>query len=106
MDLQATHLQTDIIKLLPLELSDFNELFAVASDPLIWEMHPQKDRYKKEVFQQFFDSGIASKGAFKIIDKKNNEIIGSTRYYDFSEENSSVAIGYTFLAKKYWARKI
>jgi RimJ/RimL family protein N-acetyltransferase len=99
---RPTHLENDLIKLRPITPDDFEVLFEVASDPLIWEQHPTKDRYKREVFQKFFDGAIEGNTAFLIIDKATNKIIGSTRYYDFKPENSSIAIGYTFLAKAFW----
>lgn len=102
---QPTTLEDALIRLVPLQESDFDNLFQVASDPLIWEQHPTKDRYKREVFQLFFDGALASKAAFLIIDKATNTLVGSTRYYDYKPENLSIAIGYTFLAKKYWGGK-
>lgn len=102
MNLQPTHLETEIVKLIPLKEKDFEALFAVASDPLIWEQHPSDDRYKRDVFQSFFKDGLASKGAFIIVDKLTNEVIGSSRYYLYEPENHSVSIGYTFFARKYW----
>lgn len=104
MNLQPTNLETDIVKLVPLRETDFEALFSVASDPLIWEQHPSYDRYKREVFQLFFNEGIASKGAFLIVDKQNDTVIGSTRYYNYNSEELSVAIGYTYFARKYWGR--
>ncbi len=99
---QPLSLENAIVKLLPLVTSDFAHVFEVASDPLIWEQHPTKDRYKEEVFQLFFDGALASNTAFIIIDKTLNKIIGSTRYYDYQPEKSSIAIGYTFLNRAYW----
>ncbi|WJS94330.1 GNAT family N-acetyltransferase [Flavobacterium johnsoniae] len=101
-NLQPPILEDDIVKLIPLEENHFEELFEVASDPLIWEQHPSKDRSNREGFRTFFDAGLQSKGAFLILDKQTNEIIGTTRYYDNKQENSSIAIGYTFLARKFW----
>lgn len=95
-------LENNLVKLVPLTIGDFDLLFEVAADPLIWEQHPARDRYKREVFQTFFDAAVSSRTAFLIVDKKTNEVIGSTRYYDFKPETSSVAIGYTFLACAYW----
>lgn len=99
---QPANLEDNIVKLIPLNGLDFENIFQVASDPLIWEQHPTKDRYKKEVFQLYFDSAIASKTAFLIIDKSADKIIGCTRYYDFNPDNASIAIGYTFLSRQYW----
>jgi RimJ/RimL family protein N-acetyltransferase len=99
---QPEILEDNILKIVPLKESDFNNLFEVASDPKIWEQHPTKDRYKKDIFRLYFDGAIKSKTAFLIINKSNNKIIGSTRYYDYKPENSSIAIGYTFLSKENW----
>jgi hypothetical protein len=95
-------LENDLVKLIPLDEGDFERLYAVASDPLIWELHPSSDRYKREVFQKFFEGALESKAAFLVFDSKSDTLIGSTRYYDFNPSNSSVAIGYTFLARAYW----
>ena len=54
-DLQPT-LAGKLIELRPLKPADFDALFAAASDPLIWEQHPENTRYKKDVFQTYFDS--------------------------------------------------
>ncbi|MBC7861832.1 MAG: N-acetyltransferase, partial [Bacteroidia bacterium] len=62
-DLRPT-LQTELIKIQPLSVEDFEKLYKVASDPLIWEQHPNKDRYKRDVFETFFKGAIESKGAF------------------------------------------
>lgn len=95
-------LENNKVMLSPLQEQDFEDLYAVASDPKIWEQHPNKDRWKKEVFKTFFDGAIQSEGAFKIIDKTSDSIIGSTRFYDYNEEEKSILIGYTFYATKYW----
>jgi RimJ/RimL family protein N-acetyltransferase len=102
LNLQPEKLENELIELRPLSGKDFDRLFEVSSDPLIWEQHPIKDRYKREVFQMFFDSAIASKSSFLIFDKTTGELMGSTRFYDFQPELSKLAIGYTFLARKFW----
>lgn len=100
--LQPTHLQNHFIRLVPLQKNDFEKLYAVASDPAIWEQHPQPDRHKKEVFQTFFDGALQSGGAFLILDNQNGAPIGSSRYYDYNRTERTIAIGYTFLAKEHW----
>ena len=100
-DLQL-HLKGELIELRPLIPEDWDELFAVACDPLIWEQHPERDRYKQDVFKVFFREALESGGAFVVIDKKTQQIIGSTRYYGYDPEKSEVEIGWTFLARKYW----
>ena len=100
-DLQP-HLRGELIELRPLRREDWNNLFAVASDPLIWEQHPESDRYKKEIFKIFFEGALDSGGAFVVIDTKTRQIIGSTRFYGYNPEKSEIEIGWTFLARKYW----
>lgn len=101
-NLQPDFLENEIIKLIPLEEKHFEELYKVASDPLVWEQHPNKNRYEREVFQNFFEGAIESKGAFLILDKTTNEIAGSTRFYDYEPENNSIFIGYTFYGRNFW----
>jgi N-acetyltransferase len=100
-DLQP-HLKGELIELRPLREDDWDELFAVASDPLIWEQHPESDRYKEDVFKIFFDDALRSGGAFIVIDTQTQQIIGSTRFHGYDPEKSEIEIGWTFLARKYW----
>jgi RimJ/RimL family protein N-acetyltransferase len=101
MNLQPI-LSNQFITLQPLTSNNFEALYAIAADPLIWEQHPDHLRYQKDVFQKYFDSAIESKGAFFIIDTATKDIIGSSRYYELDETNKQIAIGYTFIARKYW----
>jgi hypothetical protein len=55
MDIQKI-LTNDELILNPLRLEDFDVLFAIASDKLLWEQHPNRDRYKREVFEVFFEA--------------------------------------------------
>ncbi len=99
-------LEDENIKLIPLWEDDFERLFEVASDPKIWELHPNKNRYQREIFETFFKGAIESKGAFLVIKKASEEIAGSTRFYHYNEEDNSIFIGYTFYATKFWGKKI
>jgi N-acetyltransferase len=100
-DLQP-HLKGELIELRPLAPGDWDELFAVASDRLIWEQHPESDRYEEDVFKIFFEDALRSGGAFIVIDTQTQQIIGSTRFHGYDREKSEIEIGWTFLAKKYW----
>lgn len=100
-DLQPT-LHGHLMDLRPLRRDDFESLFAAASDPLIWEQHPDRDRHKREVFQKFFDGAIESGGAFAIIDRRSGRIIGSSRYCNLNPDRREVEIGWTFLERAYW----
>ncbi len=96
------HLFGETLRLRPLADSDFEALFAAASDPLIWEQHPDSKRYTRERFEVYFQSGIASKGALVIIDLKSGHLIGSSRYTDHNTQTLSLEIGFTFLTRSYW----
>ncbi|MCZ4225054.1 GNAT family N-acetyltransferase [Pedobacter rhodius] len=102
-DLQPK-LENDLIQVIPLKADDFEKLYAVASDPLIWEQHPNKDRYKREVFENFFKGAMESTGAFIVYDKVTKQVAGSSRYYDLDEANNSVAVGYTFIGRDFWGK--
>jgi RimJ/RimL family protein N-acetyltransferase len=101
IDLQPA-LKGHLIELRPLTRDDFDALFAAASDPLIWEQHPEFDRYKKEIFQMYFDGALESKGAFAIIERASSRIIGSSRYCNLKPAESEVEIGWTFLERRFW----
>ncbi len=96
------HLAGELIGLRPLRLEDFNDLYSVASDPLIWEQHPSKDRYKEEVFKNFFRDALNSGGALIAVDSKEGRVIGSSRYHRYDGEKSEIEIGFTFLARSHW----
>lgn len=95
-------LENELVLLRPLEHSDYEELYHVASDPLIWEQHPVYSRHKREEYDIFFKESMETGMSLVIIDKKTNKIFGSTRYYDFDPENASVKIGGTFLDRAHW----
>ncbi|MGE3799900.1 MAG: GNAT family N-acetyltransferase [Candidatus Kapaibacterium sp.] len=95
-------LEGNLLRLRPLLAEDFDELYAVASDPLIWEQHPVSERYREDVFREFFREAMESGGALIAIDAANGKVIGSSRYYEYNQEKSEVEIGWTFLARPYW----
>lgn len=97
-------LENEIVKLVPLKEDDFEKIYAVSSDPAVWANHPNKNRCEREVFKNFFRGAIDSGGAYLIIDKKTDRVIGSTRFYNYDEKENSVQIGYTFYAVDYWGK--
>ena len=100
-DLQPT-LKGELLELRPLRPEDFQDLYAVAADPLIWEQHPSKDRYKEEVFKAFFREALESGGALLALDCKDGRVIGSSRFHGYSQEKREIEIGWTFLARSHW----
>jgi RimJ/RimL family protein N-acetyltransferase len=90
------------LRLIPLEHEHWPALMQAASDPLIWTLHPEPERYKPDVFRPVFDGGLASGGAYLICDKYSGEVLGTSRYYDFDAGKREIAIGYTFLVRSRW----
>jgi RimJ/RimL family protein N-acetyltransferase len=100
-ELQPT-LTGELIELRPLRQEDFDALYAVASDPLIWEQHPCHDRWQPDVFRAFFREAMESGGALVALDRPDGRVIGSSRFHGYDVERSEVEIGWTFLARSHW----
>jgi RimJ/RimL family protein N-acetyltransferase len=100
-DFQPT-LKGPLLELRPLRSEDFEALYAVASDPLIWEQHFARDRHQRSVFSEFFQKAIESGGALLAIDSMNGEVIGSSRFHGYDPARSEIEIGWSFLARAYW----
>jgi RimJ/RimL family protein N-acetyltransferase len=100
-DLQPV-LTGDLVTLRPLRQEDWHDLFAVASDPLIWEQHPASDRYQEHVFRGFFREALESGGALVVLDAANGHVIGSSRFNRYNQEQNEIEIGWTFLARSHW----
>src|SRR5688572_23765311 len=99
--LQPTLVGT-LIEIRPLMPDDFAALYEAASDPFIWEQHPERGRYRKEVFKNFFDGAIASNGALAVIERTSGRLIGSSRYCNLNMAEREVEIGWTFLERAFW----
>jgi RimJ/RimL family protein N-acetyltransferase len=102
-DLQPT-LNGRLVKLRPIAAADFESLYAVSSDPLVWEQHPERFRYKRDVFETFFQGALDSKGALIALDATTGEVIGSSRFNNWLPEKRLIEVGYTFLARKCWGK--
>jgi RimJ/RimL family protein N-acetyltransferase len=85
----------------PLRQEDYDALFAAASNPLIWEQHPDA-RWREDVFRPFFVEHLATGGALAVVDARSGEVIGTSRYHGYDPERGEVEIGWTFIARDYW----
>jgi RimJ/RimL family protein N-acetyltransferase len=95
-------LSGETLFLRPLKADDFDGLYAAGSDPAVWAGHPAKERYKPEVFRQYFDAQMASKSTLVFIDRATGKLIGCSRYYVAPDQLQAVSIGFTFLNNAYW----
>ena len=90
-------LENESFSLIQTETSHFEKLYFVAGNPVIWEQHPENDRWKREVFIKFFQIAIENTlGCFTIVDKTLDKFIGSTRFYSHDKIDNSIRVGYTF----------
>ncbi|MES2761906.1 MAG: GNAT family N-acetyltransferase [Bacteroidota bacterium] len=94
-------LEDDHVLITPLMEEHFDQLYEVARDPILWIHHPISNGYEAETFKVFFRKAIEI-GSLLIVDKITSKAIGSTRFYNYSKDESSVVIGQTFYAKAYW----
>ncbi|MDH3207965.1 MAG: GNAT family N-acetyltransferase [Gemmatimonadota bacterium] len=95
-------LKGDLVELRPLRADDFDALFAVAADPLIWEQHPAPDRFQEDQFRSFFRESLESGGALVAVGAADGRLIGSSRFHGYDEDHREVEIGWTFLARSHW----
>ena len=102
MDRQPV-LEGERLLLRPLTPGDWDALFAVASDPDVWALHPAHDRWQEPVFRAFFDDALANEGALAVIEKASGQIVGSSRFQGYDPaDGGSVEIGWSFLARRLW----
>jgi RimJ/RimL family protein N-acetyltransferase len=98
-----SRLETQNFTLIQTEPTHFDDLYQVAGDPLVWQQHPEQDRWKREKFTVFFNAGMNNDlGCFSIKDKHLSVFIGSTRFYSYRTADNSVRLGFTFLRPDYW----
>lgn len=100
-DLQP-RLRGELLELRPLRPDDYEQVYAVASDPLIWEQHPSSDRWRPDVFKVFFREALESGGALVAIDLRDGRVIGSSRFNGYDANRRQIEIGWTFLARSHW----
>lgn len=102
-DWRQPTLEGDLLRLRPLRTEDWDALYAVAGDPLIWEQHPAHDRWREPVFREYFANALAHHGAMVVIDKATGAVIGSSRWQHVDDAgDGSCEIGWTFLARSHW----
>ena len=90
------------LTLSPTTPNDWGELFAVAADRLVWEVHPSADRWQEQVFREFFAEGLASGGMLTARHTASGAVIGSSRFSTESTEDGEIEIGWTFLSRAHW----
>lgn len=105
-----TRLTGDLVDLLPLEESHFEELYLAASDQRIWEFytHDWSDRRR---FLNVYRATLAQREEgrvypFVIYHRASKRIIGSTQLMDIVHDDRRLEIGGTWMMPEYWATAV
>jgi len=106
----STELHGDTVALLPLEEYHFAELDCIAQVDRIWEFIPV-DMSTEIKRLSAFNNALTEKMKgtqfpFVIIDKRENKIIGSTRFMNIEPAHRKLEIGWTWLHPDYWATMV
>jgi RimJ/RimL family protein N-acetyltransferase len=91
-----------LVTLRPVTIDDRQALFAAASDPQVWALHPNNDRWKPEVFADYFEDGLKSGGALVALERETGRVMGWSRYDSQFVQPGEIEIGWTFLDRAHW----
>ena len=88
--------------LAPLAEADLAPLAAAMGDPLIWEQHPARDRWRPEVAAPYA-RWLLEAGGTLVARDPDGRAIGCSRFYVADDlPPGGIAIGYTFLVRDHW----
>ena len=105
-----TILHGESVELLPLQREYFEELYAVAADPKLWEFIPMNSSVR-ETFDIVYNAALVerergSQYPFVVYHKPTKKLIGSTRFLDILPKDKKLEIGYTWITREYWGTGI
>lgn len=86
----------------PTRVDDWDALYAIASDPLLWAGHPAWDRHEELVFRAYFETNLASGGCLTICDCADGSVRGASRYSNLDVAQRAIEIGGTYIARAHW----
>ena len=98
-------LENEIVKLRPLELSDYEYLLKYSiEEPELWKFNSGGANGKKNLLK-YISNTIKQRDKeeeypFIVFDKIKNEYVGSTRFYKMNPFNNTVDLGYTWYGKE------
>ena len=99
-------LENDIALLKPLKEEDFDLLLPFSlNEPELW-LYSLSPGNGEENLKTYLNQALNTKEdgnsyPFIIIDKRTNEVAGSTRFYDIQEKHKSTQLGFTWFGKKF-----
>lgn len=103
--LNKTNLESETIRLVPLDLIHEQDLQEATKDGELWNLWftsvPKVNDVKIYISQAIEQMDQVKSLPFAIIDKATNKAIGSSRYCNVDAKNKRLEIGYTWYAKSY-----
>lgn len=97
----AAPLRSTRMELRPMQAEDRGALTHAAGDAAIWAGHPERERWRPEVFGPYFDMLLAAGGTL-VARESEGRVIGMSRFYATSDTAGGICIGYTFLIRDHW----
>ena len=96
-------LEGDYVLLRPMQRADGPAIVAAASDGKLWELFYTGVPSADEI-DGYIDAALAARDAgrsmpFVVIDRRNDKIVGATRYLRMNLDNRRLEIGATFYAQ-------
>lgn len=105
MWLKEIELESESIKLIPLRKVHASALISAASDGDLWDLWftsiPSENNIGTYISDALTEQSNGTALPFVIIDKVNNNIIGSTRFCHADILNKRVEIGFTWYSQSY-----
>ena len=103
-------LQTGNILLRPTIVEDIEGFTGLTTDKTMW-IYFTNDLSDKTELENWVNDALIQKDnktrlPFTIIDKKANELIGSTSFGNISYRDKRIEIGWTWLSKNYWGKGV
>jgi len=110
MDVSVDELLGENVRIVPMERDHIEGLFEAGSDELIWAHLPKSVKTIEEM-EAFVDEALNNKKSgtsypFVILLRKNNKVIGTTRFLGISPLDKGLEIGWTWLTSSVWGTQI
>ena len=88
-----------------------NRLYDAANNPILWALIKPADQslslFLKNYIQTMIDAHEKGESiAYTIINNKSKQIVGASRYYEISEFDKKLCIGYTWYQPNLWGTGI
>ncbi|WP_042146729.1 MULTISPECIES: GNAT family N-acetyltransferase [unclassified Pseudoalteromonas] len=99
-------LQSQLIKLVPMNMGHLDAYRAAGNFPEVWQHMPMNRCETIEIATAWMKEAINEMAhgeqiAFVTVNKKNNQVIGSTRLFRLNDKDKSLEIGHTFITPEF-----